>query len=120
MKTDRAEFERKLARARAELAAKGMWRANADPWPDRWLRRCGLRLRPPHYRDPWRFGVRMGGYFAVAWGLFMWLWVWRADSLPVLEAMASALFAGALFGFFMAMSVAWFRRRHRLTRREDL
>lgn len=118
--TDRAEFERKLARALAELEATGIWRSNADPWVDRWLRRRGLRLRPPHYRNPWRYGVAMGVYFAVTWGILMWLWVWRADGLPVLPGIGEAIFAGALFGLFMAMSTAWGRRRHRLTRWEEL
>ena len=118
--TERAEFERRLAGARAELATTGMWRANYDPWPDRWLRRFGLRLRPPHYRDPWRYGVGLWVYFAVTWGILMWLVVWSAQDMPILLAMGAAVFAGVLFGVFMAISLAFGRRRHRLTRWEDL
>lgn len=118
--TDRAEFERKLARAQAELAATGMWRANVDPWLDRWLRRRGLRLRPPHYRDPWRYGVALGVYFAVTWGLMMWLVFWSAQGVPVPVAIGAACLAGAIFGLTMTLFMARGRRRHRLTRWEDL
>ena len=118
--TDRVEFERKLARAQAELTATGMRRANVDPWLDRWLRRRGLRLRPPHYRDPWRYGVGLGVYFAVTWGVAMWLVFWSAQGMPVPVAIGTAVFAGMGFGLIMALYMAWGRRRYRLTRWDDL
>lgn len=118
--SDRAEFDRKLARALAELAATGMWRSNYDPAPDRWLRRRGLRLRPPHYRDPWRYGLGLGVHFAVTWGVLMWLFVWSAEGMPVPVAIGAASAAGVGFGLFMALHMAWGRRRHRLTRWEEL
>lgn len=116
--TERAEFERKLAGARAELAAAGI--STHYSWLDRALQRLGLRLRPSHYRDPVRHGVAMGVYFAVFWGTTMWLLVWSADGTPILLAMGAAVFAGVLFGVFMALSLAFGRRRHRLTPWEEL
>ena len=116
--TERAEFERKLAGARAELAAAGI--STYYSWLDRALPRLGLRLRPSHDRNPWRVGIAMGVYFTVFYGPSMWVLVWAAHGMPILLAMGAAVFAGVLFGVFMALSLAFSRRRHRLTRWEEL
>lgn len=109
-----SEFERKLQAAFAELQATGMRRANYDPHFDRGLRMLDLEVRPPHYLPMTRAILRAGGYFAVFWGGFMWLTVWRTVWSPLL-AIVFSIFAGALFGLVIAARYRRERRKHQLS-----
>ncbi|WP_340700774.1 DUF6404 family protein [Vibrio vulnificus] len=42
-------YENKLGRAFKELEAANIWKCNYNPPLHKWLRRAGLRLRPPFY-----------------------------------------------------------------------
>jgi Family of unknown function (DUF6404) len=76
-------------------------------------------LAPPIYRLFWRLGLEvapplfsafltnvllMGGFFASAWGLCMWLFAWSflGNISPVI-VLPFALIAGGLFGVIMAL-----------------
>lgn len=113
----RAEFDRKLERAREELAATGMLASNDDHHIDRLLRRLGLRLRPPHYRDPIRYGLGMTVYFTLAMGAFMRATQWPSSAG---DNLVPAIIAVILFGVGMAAIMAHGRRKHRLSRWDDL
>lgn len=112
-----AEFYHKLQRALEEVAAAGIWASHYDPPIYRLMRRFGLRLRPPHYASPSRFGLGLAIYFALAWGVFMQIFAWPALTMA---NVASAALAGAFFGICMTAIMAYGRRKHRLSRWEDL
>jgi hypothetical protein len=46
----KSAYARKRGAAVRECEAAGLAPNSYDPWPDRVLRRLGLRRRPPHYR----------------------------------------------------------------------
>lgn len=111
-----SQFAEKRQRALALLAAKGISSAAFNPPLIQLLGRLGLQIRPPHFL-PFVAGVALFGvYFAVIWGLFMWLFVWSGETMTPVMGALSALAAGLLFGVGMA---GWYRFscwRHRLPR----
>lgn len=118
--TDKAEYDRKLAAALAELRATSMWSANYDPPMDRALRRLGLRLRPPHYRSFMRVFLGYALFFAIGWGALMWMWAWREAwvtagfvGVPWEYLVRSCIF-GSVIGLALALSLFYDRRKHRL------
>jgi membrane associated rhomboid family serine protease len=111
--TDKAEYDRKLAAALAELRATGMWRANYDPHMDRALRRLGLRLRPPHYRSFLSYMFGVGGCFGILWGIQM-LQMPQDGARSSLGVSLGALVGGLIFGGLMALWLRRDRRKHRL------
>jgi apolipoprotein N-acyltransferase len=99
----------------AEMIAAGIKHRNASPPLFRLARRLGFQPRLPHYVPFARIALMNGGYFCVTWGLFMWGLFWRHQSMPVLVAIGSAVFAGVLFGVFMALYYRYSRKRHGLS-----
>ena len=93
------------------------------------LRVSRLTAAPPAWRLLWRFGVEvppplfapfmpsalaMGAFFGLFWGLFMWAFLWARQGMPVSLMVATALTAGALFGFIMATYFRHLARKHKL------
>ncbi|MEZ0470617.1 DUF6404 family protein [Luteimonas salinilitoris] len=107
-------IERKREAALRRLAETGIWRSNYNPPALRLLWSLGIDVPPPHFA---RFGATAllaGAWFAIAWGLLMWLLVWTPQRMPWVVAAITALVAGALFGVAMAGYYAWGRRKHGL------
>jgi hypothetical protein len=87
------------------------------------LWRMGWNVPPPHFVGFARLATVSGLYFAVAWGLLMWLLglvlhPMSASSLLVLAA--ASLGAGFLFGLSMAGYYAYGRKKYRLPPWEHL
>lgn len=79
-----------------------------------------MRPRPPHYLGFWRVVVSFGAYFALVWGIGMWLLMWREQGMAVGLACLFAVIAGSLFGVIMAYAYGVARRKWGLSRWEDL
>jgi uncharacterized protein DUF6404 len=43
----------------------------------RLLWRLGSEVTPPHFAGFWFLTLFMGVFFAIAWGIFMWLFAWQ-------------------------------------------
>ena len=94
------------------LESKGISRSNYSPPAARALWRLGIDVPPPHFAS---FGVTtllLGTYFAVAWGLIMWLVFWFRRGLPAEAGLLTAVCAGILFGLSMAGYYAYCRRKY--------
>lgn len=113
-------FTEKQQKAFTLLAEKGIKPASYNPPLMRLLGRLGMVVRPPHFMPFWYGTLVFGVYFAVIWGLFMWLFVWPGQSMPFSEVAAQAGMAGAAFGVLMATWYQFGRRKHTLPRWEDL
>jgi hypothetical protein len=115
-----SEFDQKQAAAMAELQATKMWPSNYDPPIYHLYRLLGLRMRPPHYAPFIKTMISQGVYFGIFWGFFMWIAQWRGSDMSLLVMVTIAAITGALFGFFMALSFAYGRRKWKLTDWDNL
>lgn len=113
-------YERRLARAMAELDASGIAARNYAPPLFHLLKALGLRPRPPHYMSVPRAMLLLGPVFGGLWGAGMWAVSWRAQGLPIGIAVAATLLAGVLFGALMAGYYRWSGGQAGLSRWADL
>jgi len=100
-----------------DFAKRGINRYTVAPPLYRLLWRLGIEVTPPHFASFWPLALFMGGFFAIAWGLFMSLSVW--GDLPLAVAVGASLFAGLLFGTIMATYYRWRARALALPRWQD-
>lgn len=114
------DFQARQQQALAILDQTGMWRSSYAPPLLLILWRMGLHVRPPHFMGFWRALVLAGSWFGLAWGLFMWLTVWRHQHTDGRTALAGAVGAGLFFGLSMAAYYAHGRRKYRLPSWESL
>ena len=112
-------YEKKLKAALELLATTGIWRSNYSPPLFRLLWLCGVRVPPPHFRSFVANTTTLGSFFGIAWGMAMWLLVWRGEDRGEVILAASAL-AGLLFGLCMAAYYQHGQRKHALPDWETL
>lgn len=112
--TKKQDYTRKLAKAFAEAQAAGMKRSAYDNWAYRGLRRLGVRIKPPVYSHLGWLMLWSGVYFAVFWGGGMHIFLWRDNTLIVVQ-LGTSLIAGIMFGAITALVARFMRRKHRLT-----
>ena len=114
------DYDTRLTRALAELEASGIKRSNYAPPLFHLARRLGARPRLPHYMGFWQAVALTGPFFAVTWGLFMWIVFWLPRGLTGWAALLAALVAGLLFGIGMALYYRYSAKRAGLSRWEAL
>ncbi|WP_276567880.1 DUF6404 family protein [Idiomarina ramblicola] len=113
-------FEAKKQAAMAELENSKIWRSNYEPpfllfmW---WL---GKETRPPHYNSFMCNALSLGSFFAVGWGLIMWLFVWSSTGLSALAAIGATLLAGLSVGLIVAYYYSFSAKRNKLSRWKEL
>jgi uncharacterized membrane-anchored protein YitT (DUF2179 family) len=107
-------FQQKLAAALELLASTGMRRSSYAPPLHRFLWRIGASVPPPHFLSFTANLVSAGVWFGVVWGLLMWLAVWPWQGISPHRAFAAALFAGLLFGLFVAVRYRHGANKHRI------
>ena len=112
----RSAYDRKRDAAVRECEAAGLAPNSYDPWPDRVLRRLGLRPRPPHY----------GGLSSVVVTMLCVAITWTAVHAlitPDVELVRSAV-GGVVMAFFIGTGRLWEmryqRRKHGLSEWKDL
>lgn len=103
-------FERQVHAFREELRDRGYGAWRAGLFLHLMLWKVGIEVRPPFYMSRSSVVVLFGGYFAVAWGLLMWLFYWRHENTSLLVVIGISVFAGLLFGW---MTSLWFGSRVR-------
>jgi len=91
-----------------------MWRSNYEPPALRLLWRLGVDVPPPHFASFSSTALALGTFFGFAWGLAMWLFLWRAQAVPAETVLIVVFVAGLLFGTCMASYYAFGRRRYKL------
>ena len=96
------------------LAATGIWRSNYAPPITRLMWRFGFNVPPPHFARFGSVALIAGVYFAVAWGLLMWLVTWSQQQQSMYISVVSACAAGLFFGLAMAGYYAYGRRKYKL------
>jgi len=94
--------------------ALGISRSTSAPPAWRLLWKMGLEVPPPLFAPFLPMALATGGFFALGWGLIMWLGFWASRDMPVSIAVLSSLAAGALFGLVMAGIYRHLARRHGL------
>ena len=108
------DFYLQRERALDLLESAGIGRGSYAPLLVRLLWRCGIKLKPPHFMGFGSALLLWGGYFSIAWGMFMWLLVWSRQGVGVRLALGAAVGAGLTFGLFLAAYYARQRRLHGL------
>ncbi len=96
------------------LESTGMWRSNYAPPILRLLWSLGLNLPPPHFANFFANTVFTGTFFAVSWGLLMWVLVWSRRAMPLSTALLASACAGLFFGLVMSGYYAHGRRKYKL------
>ncbi|MCK9367170.1 MAG: DUF6404 family protein [Metallibacterium scheffleri] len=88
-----------------------IWRSNYEPFGVQLLWRLGVRVPPPHFAPFWLIAVVHGTWFAVAWGVVMWLIFWPHQGASLSAMAVGAAVAGALSGLSIAACHAHARRK---------
>jgi hypothetical protein len=96
------------------LETTGMWRSSYEPPALRLLWRLGVDAPPPHFAGFGASALAIGSFFGLAWGLAMWLFLWRSQAVPAAAVVIAAVGAGLLFGISMATYYAFGRRKYKL------
>ena len=96
------------------LAATGLNRVNYEPPLIRVLWRLGLDAPPPHFASFASCAIVSGVFFAVIWGLLMWLMAWQSQGVSLPLGIGMAAFVGLLFGVAMAGYYSVGRRKYKL------
>ncbi|WMJ68381.1 DUF6404 family protein [Stenotrophomonas sp. 24(2023)] len=120
MNTPEQKYPAKVQLALRHLDAAGVPRRQSAPLLHRVLWRSGVTVAPPMLASMTANTLLMGVWFAFAWGLLMWLLLWRGSTLSSAMAVFAALVAGAGFGLLMAALMRGLRLRHRLPLWRDL
>ena len=94
-------YEERLRLAKDELRKSRIWKFNYEPPLLIILEKFGLKTRPPHYQSFLYNFLSNGVYFGVAWGILMYIFLWRHLDYRWETAVAASSLAGILFGFFM-------------------
>ena len=102
-----------------DLERKGVGRFTTAPPIYRLLWKLGIDVPPPHFVGFWPLAFGMGLFFAIAWGLLMWLLLWRTQNMPPVIGLVASLLAGLAFGIVMAGYYRWRARKLALPRWED-
>ena len=100
--------------AALELLARTLMKPSSfKPPAVRLLWHMGVNIRPPHFSSFLFNTLFTGGFYAVNWGVLMWLITWRHNRTPA-EAAIVATLAGLCFGLMMAAYYTYSRRKHKL------
>jgi hypothetical protein len=114
------EFQARRDRAIALLEQRGIECSSYAPPLMRLLWRCGVQVRPPHFMGFAAAALLSGSWFAVGWGLVMWVGFWSRHNTALHAALLTACAAGLFFGLSMAGYYAHQRRKHGLPSWESL
>ncbi len=90
-----------------DLGRRGVSKYVVAPPLYRILWRLGLETTPPLFASFWWITRTMGAFFAIAWGIFMWLFAWQSEGLPLAIDVATSILTGLCFG----LAMAWYYRR---------
>ncbi|QGY32702.1 DUF6404 family protein [Pantoea cypripedii] len=102
-----AEFIRKKTRAIDIMASKGMWSSNYAPPLHRLLWKLGVNIPPPPFTTFRSNMFIFSIMFGPAWGLMMWLILWKNAGNGLVSVLLTSVCAGLLFGFSMAAFHYW-------------
>jgi len=102
-----------------DFSRRGIGRYTAAPPIYRLLWWLGLEVPPPHFAGFWPLALSMGLFFAVTWGLLMWLLLWRSEDMPIAVGIVTSLLAGLAFGLIMAAYYRWRASKLALPRWDD-
>ncbi len=118
---ERAIYERKLARARAEMAAVGITGWDTPPLRFRLARGLGLKPIPEPYLPIWRTYLAFLPWLLLQASILVLLVVWYDASLPVFGRPQAALLALLFVAVGLETYVERRRRAHyKLTPWEQL
>lgn len=100
-------YKEKLRYLYSDLGGRGLQRADFDPPLHRIIRMAGVRPTPPHFLSFASLFLYRCIYFAIFWGTFMWIFVWRHQStLSILNVLVAILFFGIPMGLFIAKRIS--------------
>ncbi|MFT3670040.1 MAG: DUF6404 family protein [Pseudoxanthomonas sp.] len=116
----RSEFESRLTKALEHLEATGMRRSTYAPPMFRLFWKMGVQVPPPHMNGFIANVVMIGVFFAVFWGLVMWLILWFWQDRPFAMMATVSAVTGLLFGVITASSMAYQARQHDVPRWQTL
>jgi hypothetical protein len=115
-----SDIAAKRAAALKLMTATGIWRDSYQPLAFRLLWRFGIDVPPPHFVAFHWTALCAGGYFAIIFGLGMWLFpVMHQGYFPMRIILVSAGCAGLIFGVGMAGYYAYGRRKHAIPLWQD-
>ncbi|WP_374603102.1 DUF6404 family protein [Arenimonas sp.] len=76
--------------------------------------KAGLQTPPPLFLGFLPLALGMGLFFAIGWGLMMWVLMWWREGMTIAATVAVALLAGVVFGVVMAGYYRHHAKKHRL------
>jgi hypothetical protein len=108
--------DEKVAFLLNDLGQRGVGKSTVAPPLYRILWRLGVEATPPLFASFWSTALMMGVWFAIGWGVIMWLFVWRGEDQPAAVFVTVSIVAGVLFGITMAAYYRWRARKLALPR----
>jgi Family of unknown function (DUF6404) len=97
----------KVAILITDLRERGIKKGLAAPPVYRFLWKFGFHVAPPHFATFAANALLLGIFYAVFWGILMWLLFWRRENIST----AAAIIASACFGLVMGVASAISYRR---------
>ena len=102
-----------------DLAKRGIKRGTMSPPLYRLLWWMGIPATPPHFAHYLSNAVFMATWFALAYGLLMWFWMWRDQGYSAERAISVSVCAGVFFGVTLSAYYTWQARKHSLPKWKD-
>lgn len=76
--------------------------------------RIGKEAAPLIFSSFWKIAGFLGLNYALMWGVFMYIMMWRRTEIPIVYQVVSTLCAGLFFGIFMALMYRRHKKKHDL------
>ena len=109
------EYVRKYELALLELEKSSIRKSSYLPPAHRLLRMLGSKPKPPHYNSYLINAITLTAFFAIGWGLLMWLFLWSSMNMPTSIVVVGAFCAGILFGAPMSVYYKYAAKKHSLS-----
>ncbi|MES2825620.1 MAG: DUF6404 family protein [Pseudomonadota bacterium] len=108
-------FEEKCSFAIKELENAKIRKSNYNPPFLKLIHKLGFNVPFPHYNSFANNALGSGVFFGLSWGLFMYIFVWSAQNMPVPAIVLATVGAGAFFGITMASYYKYGFKKYKLT-----
>jgi hypothetical protein len=88
-----------------EFPEKGISKSSYAPPFYRLLWRLGIKAVPPIFYSFKRVWITQALFFAVAWGILMYFFIWQKENMSILNMVVSSCSGGLVFGLIMAFFI---------------
>ena len=111
--------EEKMQKMYDDLPRRGILKSSYAPPHYKILWMLGIRIPPPIFSSFITLFLAQASFFAVFWGVLMYLMVWRKQDITLELMVSSACVVGMLFGLITAALIKRQAKKHNLPSWKD-